>query len=289
MKRTIAGVMNWGAWGARLSTDELMKLISSCVEGGINTFDHADIYGGYTTERDWGNAWSKMGIPRDQVEIISKCAICIPCEERSHYKVKHYDHSGHHIINSVKRSIENLQCEYLDEILIHRPGPLMDPQDIGTAIDKLKEKGLIRRCGVSNFTISQMEMLRTTTDIHSNQIEISLDHMDGLHDGTIDYCMIHGIEVQAWSPLGGGTLFKSSSDMRVVTFRGRLIEVADKYGWTLDQMAYLFLLHHPARIRPVAGSSKWERIKVSADAEDMIISDEQWYEIWTAAQGREIP
>lgn len=289
MNRTIAGVMNWGIWGANLHRDNLKDLIAACIEGGIKTFDHADIYGGYTTENDWGEAWADLIYPREQVEIISKCSICIPCDERPQYNIKHYDHSAGHIIDSVHRSIENLQCEYLDEVLIHRPGPLMDPQEIGTAIESLKKQGLIRRCGVSNFTISQMDLLRTTTEIHSNQIEISLDHMDGMHDGTIDYCMTHGIEVQAWSPLGGGTLFKPSSDVRIVKLRSRLNQVAEKYDWTLDQMAYLFLLHHPAQIRPVTGSSKWKRIKVAVDAENINISDEQWYEIWSAAQGMEIP
>jgi predicted oxidoreductase len=289
MKRTIAGVMNWGVWGADLSVEELMKLIQSCVDGGVTTFDHADIYGGYTTEKSWGEAWKNLNIDRKDVEIISKCSICIPCEQRPQYQIKHYDHSAQHIIDSVLRSIKNLQCDYLDEILIHRPGPLMEPDDVGQAIRKLKKEGLIKRCGVSNFTASQMELIRTTTEIHSNQIEISLDHMDGMHDGTIDYCMTHGIEVQAWSPLGGGVLFKPSADVRIVKLRSRLNQVAEKYGWTLDQMSYLFLLHHPARIRPVTGSSKWERIKTAADAELFIISDEQWYEIWSAAQGKEVP
>ena len=256
MKRTIAGAMNWGVWGADLSQDEMIQLIQQCIEGGVTTFDHADIYGGYTTERSWGEAWEEVGFNRDQIQIISKCAICIPCDERTQYSIKHYNHSSQHIIESVKRSIENLRCDYLDEILIHRPGPLMQAETIGSAIDQLKSEGLIKRCGVSNFTPSQMELLESV-GISSNQMEISFFNMTAMHDGTIDYCMKNQIEVQAWSPIGGGSLFKPSSDINLIQLRSRLNMIAQKYGWTLDQMAYIFLLHHPAQIRPVAGSSKW--------------------------------
>ncbi len=288
MKRTIAGVMNWGVWGANLSIDQMSNLIQQCIDGGVTTFDHADIYGGYTTEKSWGDAWKNMSINRDDVEIISKCGICIPCEERPQYKIKHYDHSAQHIIDSVKRSIENLQCEYLDEILIHRPAPLMDPEEIIRAIQALRQEGLIRRCGVSNFTQAQI-MLLSKVDISTNQVEISMLNMDALHDGIIDYCFTYGVEIQAWSPLGGGALFQKSSDPNLVMQRDRLNKVGLKYGWGLDTMSYLFLLHHPAGIRPVVGSSKWERIKTSVEAEEIKISDEQWYEIWTAAVGHEVP
>ncbi len=289
MSRTIAGVMNWGKWGAGLSTEDIAQLLSSLVENNITTIDHADIYGGYSTEKEWGAGWKASGIAREKIEIISKCGICYPCDERPGYEIKHYDYSYDHIVSSVERSIDNLQCDYLDLLLLHRPSPLVNPVEIAKALSHLQERGILKKIGVSNFTISQMELLRNHVTLAANQIELSLNHLEPLHDGTVDYCYTHGIEVQAWSPLSGGKLFAESSDYDWVTTRARLKEVADKYGWGLDTMSYIFLLHHPAGIRPVVGSSKLSRILTALEAEDIKITDSQWFEIWTACKGHKVP
>ena len=289
MSRTIAGVMNWGQWGAALSTEELSALITSLVENGITSIDHADIYGGFTTEKEWGAGWKHAGIPRDKVQIISKCGICFPTEERPNYYNKHYNYSYDHIVTSAKRSVENLQCDYLDLLLLHRPSPLMNPEEISRAFHFLQEEGLVRKLGVSNFTVSQMDLLRKHVPISANQIELSLTHIDPFHDGVVDYCYQHGIEVQAWSPLSGGKLFAESSDYEWVSTRARVKGVADKYGWGLDTLSYVFLLHHPAGIKPVVGSSKIERVLTCKRAEEIKITDAQWFEIWEASQGQEVP
>ena len=285
--RTIAGAMKWGVWGASLSTQEMQQLIEGCLKEGVDTFDHADIYGGYTTEKEWGDAWKPMGIEREKIEIITKCGICLKGNERPDYKINSYNGSKEHIINSAMKSIENLNCDYLDLLLFHRPSPLMDPIEIGKAFSYLKTEGLVKKFGVSNFTIPQMDLIKKVHSISVNQIEISMLHIDGMHDGTIDYCTTHKIEVQAWSPIG--TLFSPSADAEFVLQRARLKEVADGYGWTLDEMAYLFLLHHPADIRPVVGSSKIDRILTSVKCEQTSITDEQWFEIWTASKGHSVP
>ena len=289
MSRTIAGVMKWAKWGANLDTRSITQLITNCLENGVNTFDHADIYGGYTTEEDWGLAWKNSGHERSSIEIITKCCICYPCDARPEYLIKHYNHSAQHIIESAQRSIKNLKCEYLDLLLIHRPGPLMNPLEINKAFVWLQERGLVKGFGVSNFTPSQMDMMRSIYPIQCNQIEVSLLMMDPLYNGTIDYCTVHNLEVQAWSPLGGGKLFSPSADYQLAVMRERLQVLVRKYNHSIEEIAYHFLLHHPSHIRPVTGSSKIDRIMVSRNCEESNINDELWYDIWTAARGERVP
>lgn len=272
-----------------MDKNTMSRQITDCLEIGITTFDHADIYGGYTTETEWGHAWNELSFARDTIEIISKCGICYPCESRPQYKIKYYDHSFDHIVASVLQSIMNLQCEYLDLLLIHRPGPLMNPHEMAKAFDWLQTRGMVRKFGVSNFNTHQMELLRNVYPIAANQIEFSILHMDAMYDGTLDFCMNHKMEVQAWSPLGGGRLFSESADFDFVLMRERLREVGIQYQLTLEEMAYLFILKHPVSIRPVTGSTQLNRIHIAKICENKSIDIEWWYSIWTAVQGRKVP
>lgn len=287
--KIIAGVMKWGQWGAQLSQSDMTTLIEQCCDIGVNTFDHADIYGAHTTEKEWGEAFDKSSLAREQVQIITKCGIMMPSPQMPHIKQKHYDTSPGHIIRSVENSLRNLKTDYLDMLLIHRPTPLMDPNEIMKAMDALKSAGKVHNFGISNFTPSQMLLINSACDIKVNQIEISLFELSAFLNGSLDNCMLYDIIPMAWSPMGGGKLFATTSSVELLAKRERLQRVALKYDWSLDEMVYLFLLHHPAHIRPVVGSSKIERIKTAVDATHTIISDAQWFEIWTAATGEEVP
>ncbi len=287
--RIIAGAMKWGQWGAKLQQAEMTKLIEECLELGVTTFDHADIYGAHTTEAEWGAAFKASSISRDKIQIITKCGIMMPSEQMPHIKSHHYDTSKGHIIHSVENSLRNLQTDYIDMLLIHRPSPLMDPNEIMKAMDQLTKSGKVKNFGVSNFTPSQMLLINSTFDVEANQVEISLFELSAFLDGTLDNCILYDLIPMAWSPLGGGSLFSPTSSVELLAKRERLNEVAKKYDWSLDEMVYLFLLHHPSHIRPVVGSSKIERIKVAVDCTHRIISDAQWFEIWTAATGENVP
>lgn len=287
--RIIAGVMKWGAWGAQLNTSEMARLVEECLEIGVSTFDHADIYGGHTTEAEWGHAFQQSGIKREKIQIITKCGIMMQSEQRLNIKAKHYDTSKGHIIKSVDTSLQNLKTEYIDMLLIHRPSPIMNPNEIMKAIDILKSSGKVRQFGVSNFSTSQVKLLNSSVDVDCNQIEISPFELSSFIDGTLDHCILEGIIPMAWSPMGGGKLFAPSSNPKILNQRERLSTVAKKYDWELDEMIYLFLLHHPSDIRPVVGSSKIARIKTAVDSVHTIISDAQWFEIWTAATGVDVP
>src|SRR5690606_6065642 len=139
----IAGTMNWGTWQANLNTAQMAELIKSCIEFGITSFDHADIYGGYTTEGEFGKAFAQSSINRESIQLISKCGIQHVLGSRNN-KVKHYDYSKEYIISSAEGSLKNLQTDYLDILLLHRPSPLMQPDEIAEAVEKLKKDGKIR-------------------------------------------------------------------------------------------------------------------------------------------------
>ncbi len=169
----ISGTMTWGEWGKNYSTKEMASLIEHCVSIGVSTFDHADIYGDYSNEAEFGAAFKESGIERESIELISKCGISRVCDRRN-YMVHHYNYTKEYIINSVKQSLQNLQTDYLDVLLLHRPSPLMNPYEISEAITYLKNKEMIRSFGVSNFTPSQLSMIDKQLKVEINQIEISL-------------------------------------------------------------------------------------------------------------------
>jgi len=164
--------MTWGIWGKQLNTSQMIDLMHHCKDAGITTFDHADIYGGYTTEADFGKAFAESKINRESIELISKCGIQYEAETRQN-TIKHYDYSAEYIIWSAETSLKNLQTEYLDLFLLHRPSPLMHPEEVAKAIDHLKTQGKIKNFGVSNFTPSQMTMIGTKNTITANQIQFS--------------------------------------------------------------------------------------------------------------------
>jgi len=284
--RIIAGVMNWGVWGASLGTSDIAVLIKSCISEGVFTFDHADIYGGHTTEEEFGRATKKIGLDRNDYQLITKCGIMMPSRERPHIKEKHYNTSKDHIVKSVERSLSNLNTDYIDLLLVHRPSPLMDPNEINEAITDLKASGKVLHFGVSNFKTSQVSLLKNKTPIAANQIELSPFALKSFVDGDLDYSIENEILPMAWSPIGGGKLFGKLADSNELEKREKLTAIAKKYGWELDFMIYLWLLHHPAQIYPVVGSSKIDRIKTGVKATKETISDAQWFEIYTACLGR---
>jgi len=285
--KVIARVIRWGSWGAKMSSSKMASMINSCVEYGVTTFDHADIYGNYTTEREFGDALILSGIPRDQVQLITKCGIIKPCAEKPGFQISHYNTSKRHIIESVDQSLENLNTEYIDVLMINRPSPIMNFQEMADAFFILKESGKVREFGVVNFSPDQIRTMSKFFPIMSNQVEVSMTHLSPLFDGTIDTCVAHGMTPMSWSPLGGGSIYTNTKAGKKLEIR--LQKLADKYGWSLSEMALLFLMHHPAGILPVVNYAKPDKIKESTDLLDMVLSNEQWFEILISSQGEELP
>lgn len=284
----IAGTMNWGQWGSHFNTQQYDTIINQCIDIGVTTFDHADIYGHYTTEEDFGRALAANPSLRPKIQLISKCGIRMVTPNRPSHLIKSYDTSKEHIITSVERSLQNLHTDHLDLLLIHRPDPLMDPHEIMEAVDELKLSGKILHFGVSNFLPRHMALMRSVMKIEANQFEISAFKPDALFDGTTDYCLSHNIPCLSWSPIGGGVLQKddmSESARRVIGVSQLL---AEEFGCTYDQILFAWLAAHPCRIIPVLGTTKINRIKAAAEAMSIKLSREQWHMVLRAQTGHDV-
>tara|TARA_B100001250_G_scaffold312511_1_gene274516 strand:- start:507 stop:1373 length:867 start_codon:yes stop_codon:yes gene_type:complete len=283
--KIISGTMNWGVWGKNLSEILMTELIEKSVSLGINTFDHADIYGGYTTEKSFGNALSLSKIDRESIFLISKCGIQYPSDKRP-LKIKYYDYSKDHIRFSVENSLKNLKTDYLDVLLLHRPSPLMNPKEISEEIDKLKEEGKIKSFGVSNFTNSQIRFISKKIKLLWNQIEFSLTNNHPMIDGTLDYLQENNIGVMAWSPLGSFFKEKNEKQKRITILFN---ELSEKYNCTHDQLLLAWILKHPANIYPVLGSTNPNRLKLAVDAIKIDLEIDDWFLILKASDGKKVP
>lgn len=288
LSRIIHGHWRLADW--KLPKQELLKLTEQCVELGVTSFDHADIYGNYSCESLFGDALSLKPSIRQNIEIISKCGIKLMSDKFPERKLKTYDYSYNHIVSSVDASLKNIKTDYLDILLLHRPSPFFDPEEVAKAFSDLKRSGKVLNFGVSNFTSQQFEMLNTYTEerLVTNQVEISpycLDHFD---NGNIDFFLKEKIKPMAWSPLAGGQLLSPQTE------KGRkivkvLFEIAEELNLKqIDQVIYAWLLKHPVGIIPVVGTSKIERIKSAVEAINIDMSHEQWFRIYEST-GADMP
>ena len=277
--------MTWGSWGKQFSKKEMIELMHHCVNNEITSFDHADIYGSYTNEVDFGNAFSESGIKRETIQLISKCGIQYLSENRTN-KVKHYNYSKDYIIWSAEESLKHLKTDYLDLFLLHRPSPLMHPDDISEAISSLKKQGKIKEFGVSNFIPSQVELIANSTEISVNQIEFSLTQHSAMHDGSLDQMMLKKMIPMAWSPLG--FVFKDDTE-QTRRIHNQLSELTDKYNATEDQLLLAWILKHPSHIHPVVGTTNKKRLIDAVKATKINLELEDWFLMLVASQGHTVP
>jgi predicted oxidoreductase len=274
LSRIVAGAWRW-------NNVDVQKLIQTSLEVGITSFDHADIYGDYSNEKIFGDALKKVSVDRQQLQLISKCGIKLLSAKQANTWVKHYDTSKQHILDSVESSLKNLGTDYLDLLLIHRPDPLMNPEEVSEAFGLLKQNGKVLHFGVSNFSPTQFEMLQNHLPfpLVTNQIEVSLSKLDCLFDGTIDVLLKHQTAPMAWSPLGGGNLMSSNNS---------LWAKKEKYKASESQLSLAWLMRHPSKIFPVIGTTQPERIIESAKAVDIKLDRQDWFEMLKAAAGKDV-
>ena len=281
----IAGTMNWGVWDKNLSQKEMANMIHICLENKITTFDHADIYGSYTTETDFGKAFASSAIAREKMQLISKCGIQLISENRTN-SIKHYNYSKEYIIWSVENSLKNLQTDFLDVLLLHRPSPLMQADEIAEAVLKLKTEGKIIDFGLSNFTPSQTELIRQKTEVNFNQIQFSATHHEAMLDGSLDYMQIHNIRPMSWNPLG--TVFREDIE-QTRRLKKVLVKLVEKYGLGSDTILLSWVLQHPAKVIPIAGTVNIARIQSLIKAVELQLEKEDWFAIWAESMGEDVP
>ncbi|MDX1742575.1 MAG: aldo/keto reductase [Ruegeria sp.] len=285
MSRLVYGMWRLGD-DSDTSAGHVEAKIQACLDQGITTFDQADIYGDYNAEAVLGAALRANPALRQKMEIVTKCDIIAPCGRYAHAKVKHYDTSRAHILNSVETSLTEMAIDHIDLLLIHRPDPFMDHHETGAALDEVVASGKVRAVGVSNFRPWDWSLLQSAmkTQLVTNQIEISLGQIDPFTNGDLAFHQQHGQPVMAWSPLGGGMLMAGNPPVGVVAD-----EIAVEFGVDRAAVAVAFLLAHPAGILPVLGTNNLDRIKGISDALKVKLDRETWFRLYEAALGHEVP
>ena len=283
--KIIAGTMTWGSWGKNFSCQEMTALLRYCVQEGITTFDHADIYGGYSTEAAFGKAYDESEINRDEIQLITKCGIQMVHESRSN-SVKHYDYSKEYIVWSAEQSLKNLKTDYLDLFLLHRPSPLMQAEPIAEAISTLLEEGKIKSFGVSNFSPAQIALLDTVIPVSGNQVEFSLTANQVMYDGALDDCSVRDRMAMSWSPLGSYFREDTAQTKRI---QKAMEPMLSKYNATSDQLLLAWILKHPAKVYPVVGTASRKRLSASMEATKIELELEDWFVLLEASTGHEVP
>lgn len=284
--RVVLGLWRIADWN--MSPAQRLSLVEQALDLGITTIDHADIYGDYEGERLLGEALALVPALRERIEIVSKCGIRLLSANRPAHRLKHYDTGREHVIASVENSLTALRVEYLDLLLIHRPDPLMDADEVAEAFTTLRRDGKVRHLGVSNFTPAQFELLASRMPLMTNQIELSVMQTDAMYDGTLDQCQRLRIAPMAWSALAGGRLFNEKGP-RAERLRSVLTSIADRHGVSTATVAYAWILRHPSRPLVLTGSQRIEAMREAVAATGMALSREEWYSILTASTGTSVP
>ncbi|HAG02806.1 aldo/keto reductase family oxidoreductase [Leclercia sp. GLN_9] len=277
----------WRLMDWNMSAQQLVSFIEEHLDLGVTTVDHADIYGGYQCEAAFGEALKRSPALRQRMEIVTKCGIATTA--KAEHALGHYITDRDHIISSAEQSLTNLATDYLDLLLIHRPDPLMDADEVAEAFLALHQSGKVRHFGVSNFTPAQFALLqsRLPFTLATNQVEISPVHQPLLLDGTLDQLQQLRIRPMAWSCLGGGRLF---NDEAFQPLRDELAQVAQELNAeTIEQVIYAWILRLPSQPLPIIGSGKIERVRSALAAEQLAMTRQQWFRIRKAALGYDVP
>ena len=272
----------------RLDVPARVRWIEQALDLGITSFDHADIYGGYAVEALFGEALAAAPGLRSRMQIVTKCGIKLVTPARPAHAIKSYDTSRAHVLASVDASLQVLRTDHLDLLLIHRPDLLMDADELAATFNELRAAGKVLGFGVSNHNPQQLAMLHRRHALLTNQIELSPLQLQALSDGTLDQCTDLGLRPMIWSPLGGGRLF-TGNDAQAQRVRGVLDDLARGHGVSAATVAYAWIVRHPSRPRPITGSGRIEALREAVAALDVPLSAEDWYRVWQASTGHEVP
>jgi predicted oxidoreductase len=282
--RIAQGFGSTGRWSK--SPRQVLEHVAACVELGITTLDIAALYGSGRAEVLLGDALNLNPALREMVQLVTKCSI-----GTWGTSLHHYDTSKAHILWSVDQSLAKLRTDRVDALLIHRPDPLMNADEVAEAFTELRRCGKVLHFGVSNFTPSQFELLasRLSFPLTTNEVQFSVMHLATWRDGTLDQCQRLRISPMAWSPLGGGRLFHEDTE-QADRLRRELQAVGEELGGaSIDQVALAWILRHPAMIVPILGTGKIERVRNAVEAEALELSREQYFRIWSASTGVRLP
>jgi predicted oxidoreductase len=280
-----------------MSNQAIDTLVHTALEEGINFFDHADIYGGGKSEAKFAEAIGMNARLREQMILQTKCGI----------QQGYYDFSKEHILDAVDGSLKRLRTEYVDVLLLHRPDALVEPAEVAEAFDILQKSGKVKYFGVSNQNPMQIELLRKSVKqpILFNQLQLSIPFTGMIdaginvnmkvegsvdRDGSIlDYCRLHDITIQPWSPFQYGFFEGVFLDNpKFPELNQKITAIASAKGVTTTAIAIAWLLRHPAHMQPILGTTTPQRVKDSCQASNVTLTRQEWYEIYRAA-GNKLP
>ena len=285
----IAGAWRLAEW--QWTPQQRLTWIEGNLDLGVTSFDHADIYGGYSVEALFGEALALRPALRARMQLVSKCGIKLVTPARpggfGQTQVKHYDTSTAHVRASVDQSLQALRTDHLDLLLIHRPDALADFDELAETFEALRREGKVRCFGVSNFAAHQLAPLHRRIALATHQIELSPLHLDALHDGVLDQCQDLGLRPMIWSPLAGGRLF-TADDERAQRVRHILQAMASELGVPITTLVIAWLQRHPSQPLPILGSRRIEVAREAMAACALRLDAQQWWRIWTAAAGHEV-
>jgi predicted oxidoreductase len=285
LSRIVAGMWRMTEWG--MSVEQRVAFIERCIALGVTSFDHADIYGGYGVESLFGDALRLQPSLRDRIELISKCGIKLVSPQRPQHTIQHYDTSAAHITASVEQSLRQLGTDRLDLLLIHRPDPLMDFDEVARTFEDLRQAGKVRHFGVSNFSRHQFEALDRRIKLATNQVEFSPLHTAPMFDQTFDGLQDLGVSPMIWSPLAGGRLFNGGED-HADNLRLVIKGIADQMSQPFASVVFAWIMQLPSRPVPLTGTGRIEAIQVAVAGAQFTLSRSDWFSILRAARGHEV-
>ena len=285
LSRIVAGMWRMAEWG--MSVEQRVAFIENCVALGVTTFDHADIYGGYGVESLFGDALRLQPSLRDRIELVSKCGIKLVSPQRPQHSIQHYDTSAEHIVASVDNSLRQLGTDRLDLLLIHRPDPLMDFDQVAHTFAQLRQAGKVRHFGVSNFSRHQFDMLDQRIALATNQVEFSPLHTEPMFDQTFDGLQDMQVSPMIWSPLAGGRLFNGGEE-HADNLRLVIKGIADALGQPFASVVFAWIMQLPSRPLPLTGSGRIEAVAVAVAGTQFTLSRPDWFSILRAARGHEV-
>jgi len=270
---------------------DINRRLHACLELGITTIDTAEIYGLYEVEQQLGAALVLSPGLRDQLEIVTKAGIYVPCSRHPERRTAHYNATGPRLRSSLHKSLCLLGTDHVELFLVHRPDWLTRADDTAAGLNELLRTGEIRAAGASNYSAAQFDLLNAQMEqpLVTNQIEFHLLNMEPMTDGTLHQCEKLGVLPMAWSPLAGGRLFDPDNPA-AQRLSAASQNMSSRYnGATLEQLAYAWILAHPSQPLPIVGTNKLERLQAAVQAVAIVMEREDWYALWEAAQGRKIP
>ena len=260
------------------------KTINLCLELGINTFDHADIYGGYECEALFGNVIKKGSVKREDLVLFTKCGLLVPHASHPDVRVRHYNTSKAHILKSVDNSLKNLQTDYIDIFLLNNLDPISNLEETALTLQRLKESGKVKNIGVVNFSVFQHQLLASylKAPIVTNHIELNLLNTTALDNGQVDYSKQRYMRPLASAPLAAGLIANGTTE-QAVRVRTKLQEIGKKYNANEESLAVAWLVKLGAL--PLIGTTSEQRIRNIADAFNIELDNQDWYELYNASRG----